>query len=121
MPPSEFRRPAFWLPLLTYLLHLANRHFWHQPLPPLLTAHLADALALPVILTLALAVQRRWIQRNASFVLPDSWILAAWAYISVWFEVVLPLFSADSVADPLDVLAYGLGALYFRLLLNRPG
>ena len=121
MLPREFRQPAFCLPLLTYLLYQANRHFWRQPLPALLTAYLSDALALPVILTLALVVQRRWVHRNPAFVLPDSWILAAWAYLAIWFEVLLPWFSPAAVADPLDVLAYGLGALYFRLLLNRPG
>ncbi|MCC2546351.1 magnesium citrate secondary transporter [Hymenobacter sp. BT175] len=118
--PREFRQAAFWLPLLTYLLYQGNRHFWQLPLPPLLTAYLSDALALPVILTLALVVQRRWVHRNPGFELPDTWILAAWIYLTIWFEVLLPRFSAAAVADPLDVLAYGLGALYFRQLLNRP-
>ncbi|MCB2410913.1 magnesium citrate secondary transporter [Hymenobacter lucidus] len=118
--PREFGRPAFWLPLLTYVLYQFNARVGHWPLPPLLTAYLSDLLAMPVILTLALVVQRRWVQRNAAFVLPDSWLLGAWLYVALWFEVALPLLSAQHVADPLDAVAYGLGTLFFRWQLNRP-
>lgn len=118
--PREFRQAAFWLPLLTYLLYQLNARVGHWPLPPLLTAYLSDLLALPVILTLALVVQRRWVQHRAAFVLPDSWLLGAWLYVAVWFEVVLPLLSAQHTADPLDAVAYGLGTLFFRWQLNSP-
>ncbi|TGE24120.1 magnesium citrate secondary transporter [Hymenobacter aquaticus] len=118
--PREFGRPAFWLPLLTYLAYQLNARLWHRPLPPLVTAYLSDLLAMPVILTLALVVQRRWVQRRAAFILPDSWLLGAWLYVSVWFELALPLLSSRHVGDPLDAVAYGLGTLFFRQLLNRP-
>ncbi|TGE28351.1 hypothetical protein [Hymenobacter metallicola] len=118
--PRECWRPAFWLPLVTYLLYQLNARFWHRPLPPPLTAYLSDLLAMPVILTLALVVQRRWVQRNPQFVLPDSWLLGAWLYISAWFELLLPLLSARHVGDPLDVAAYAAGTLFFRWVLNRP-
>ncbi|TGE16419.1 magnesium citrate secondary transporter [Hymenobacter elongatus] len=118
--PREFRRPAFWLPLLTYLLYQLNARFGHWPLPPLLTAYLSDLLALPVILTVAVVVQRRWVQRNPLFRLPDSWLVGAWLYVSLWFELALPLLSARHTADLLDVAAYGLGTLFFRWCLNRP-
>jgi hypothetical protein len=118
--PRELRRPAFWLPLLVYLLYQTNARLWHQPLPALVTAYLSDLLALPVILTLALVVQRRWVQRQAAFALPDSWLLGAWLYVSVWFELVMPWRAGTFVGDWLDVVAYGLGTLFFRQLLNRP-
>ncbi|PJJ60706.1 magnesium citrate secondary transporter [Hymenobacter chitinivorans] len=118
--PREFRRPAFWLPLLVYGLYQANARLGHYPLPTLVTAYLSDLLAMPVILTLALVVQRRWVQRRATFCLPDSWLLGAWLYVSVWFELLLPLLSARHVGDWLDVVAYGLGTVVFRQLLNRP-
>jgi hypothetical protein len=49
-----------------------------------------------------------------------TWLLLAWAYVSVWFEVLLPHFSNQAVADPLDVVAYAVGTLAFRHWLNRP-
>jgi hypothetical protein len=48
------------------------------------------------------------------------WLLAAWAYVSVFFEAVLPYFSTTAVADPFDVVAYAMGTLAFRYWLNRP-
>ncbi|MCB2379492.1 hypothetical protein LGH70_17985 [Hymenobacter sp. BT635] len=117
--PREFRRPAFWLPLLTYLLYQLNARLWHRPLPTLVTAYLSDLLAMPVILTLALVVQRRWVQHRADFRLPDSWLLGAWLYVSVWFELVMPRLSGGFVSDVLDAVAYGLGTLFFRQFLNR--
>ncbi|UOQ51973.1 magnesium citrate secondary transporter [Hymenobacter cellulosivorans] len=118
--PREFCRPAFWLPLLVYLLYQVNARFGHFPLPLLLRAYLSDLLAMPVILTLALVVQRRWVHRRTSFILPDSWLLGAWLYISVWFELLLPLLSARHTGDFFDAVAYGLGTLFYRRFLNRP-
>jgi hypothetical protein len=47
-------------------------------------------------------------------------LLAAWLYVSVLFEGLLPLLSDRYAADWLDVLAYGAGTLAFRQWLNRP-
>ena len=116
----EFRRPLFLAAALVYGLHLLNRHALHAPLPPLLTSYLADALALPVMLTLALAAQRRLGNYPPGFVLPDAWLLATWVFVSVWFEGILPHLPSQTVADPFDVLAYALGTLAFRHWLNRP-
>jgi hypothetical protein len=98
---------------------LLNRNALHSPLPAFLTSYLADALALPVILTLALAVQRRLGNHPPGFVFPNSWLLAAWLFVSVWFEAVLPHYSTRATADPLDVLAYAAGTLVFAQWLNR--
>jgi hypothetical protein len=116
----EFRRPLFVGATLLYGAYQLNRRVLHEPLPPVVTAHLADLAALPVLLTLALAAQRRLGNHSPAFVFPSSWLLAAWAFVSVWFEVLLPLFSSRAVADPLDVVAYALGTLAFRRWLNRP-
>ncbi|WP_460607894.1 hypothetical protein [Hymenobacter terrigena] len=76
---------------------------------------------MPIILTLCLAAQRRLVTHSPAFVVPDSWLLLAWLYVSVWFEALLPHFSAKAVADPLDVAAYALGTWAFRRWLNQPG
>ena len=73
-PPvwPELRQPLFGGALLLYALLQLNRRALHAPVPALLTAHLADALALPVLLTLALAVQRRLGRPAPGFVYPDA-------------------------------------------------
>ncbi|WP_052732229.1 hypothetical protein [Hymenobacter terrenus] len=116
----EFRQPLFVGAVLLYGAYQLSRWVLHVPLPLVLTSYLADLAALPVLLSLALTAQRRLGNHSPSFVFPDSWLLAAWLFVSVWFEVLLPHFSAQAVADPLDVVAYALGTLAFRRWLNRP-
>ncbi len=119
---SEFRHPLFIGAGLLYLALQLSRQVLRWPLPAVLTSYLADALAMPVMLSLALAAHRRAVVRSRAFVLPDSWLLAAWAYVSVFFEVVLPYFSAIAVGDPFDAVAYAVGTMAFRYWLNRaPG
>jgi hypothetical protein len=114
------RRPLFVAAATGYAaLQLLTRGL-HQPLPAWMSNWLADALCLPVILTLALAAQRL-LRRRPDFVLPDTWLLAAWLYVSVWFELLAPgLRPTRYTADGLDVLAYAAGAWVFRRWLNRP-
>jgi hypothetical protein len=93
------------------------RRWLHWPLPPLLAAYLSDLLCLPLMLSVALAMHRLLICRTGT--LPRSWVVAAWLAVSVWFEGLLPLWSVQATADPLDVVAYALGGLIFQRWLNR--
>jgi len=120
-PWPEFRRPLFIVCVLLYAAYQLNRYVLHRPMPELLTSYLGDLATMPVMLSLALAAQRRLVAKSRTFVLPDLWLLAAWAYVSVFFEAVLPYFSATAVGDPFDVVAYAVGTLAFRHWLNRPG
>ncbi|MDQ2793702.1 MAG: magnesium citrate secondary transporter [Bacteroidota bacterium] len=119
-PWPEFRQPLFVGAVLLHGLLQLNRRVLHATLPTPLTSYLADLLALPVLLTLALAAQRWLGPQPATFVFPDAWLLATWLGISVWFEALLPQFSAHAISDPFDVLAYALGTLAFRRSLNQP-
>jgi hypothetical protein len=116
----ELTRPLFVGALLLYGLRLTNRYWLQWPLPPLFTSYLSDLAAMPVMLTLALAVYRRTVARSRAFVLPAAWLAWSWVAVSLWFEGIVPLFAARAVADLLDVLAYGAGTLAFRRWLNRP-
>ncbi|MFC7670247.1 hypothetical protein ACFQT0_24920 [Hymenobacter humi] len=107
--------------VLVYAAFQLNRYVGHWPVPALLSSYLGDVASMPVILSVALAAQRRLVMHSRTFVFPWSWLLAAWAYVSVWFELALPYFSARAVADPLDVVAYAVGTLAFGRWLNRPG
>lgn len=95
------------------LLELNKVYIW-----PLHT-HLDDLLALPIILTVALAVERAYF-RAPRFILPLRFSLLALLLFSVVFELVLPLFSPKHTADALDVVAYAIGGAVFHKVLNRP-
>ncbi|RFP66569.1 hypothetical protein D0N36_02340 [Hymenobacter lapidiphilus] len=123
--PAELRHPLFVAGVVTYLLLILYKTGsplvagWPQP-PVLLRAHLADALALPLLLTLELWGLRRFYFRQPAFVLPRSWIFSSWLAFSLWFEWLLPRFDARATADWRDVLAYALGGLVFARWMNRP-
>ena len=118
---SEFRRPLFLGAVLLFGGQQLLRHVLSVPVPALLTAYLGDVVSMPIMLTLALFAQRCLVAHSRTFVFPSSWLLFAWLYVSVWFEVLLPCFSARAVADPFDVGAYALGTLAFSHWLNRAG
>lgn len=118
---APLRRPLLVGSAALYGLLQLLAHYRPHALPTWASSWLADALAMPIILTLALVVQRG-LRRRPTFVLPDAWLLAAWLYVSLWFELLAPwLRPTRYTADWLDVLAYALGTLAFRRWLNRPG
>ncbi|TXK33742.1 hypothetical protein FVR03_18975 [Pontibacter qinzhouensis] len=104
---------CFFLFLLNQVLELAGFYIW-----PLHT-HLDDLLCLPLVLTLVLSVERRYFN-SPEFVLPLSYVLSAFVFITVVFELLLPLFYTRFTADAFDVLAYAAGGITFHLLLNKP-
>lgn len=122
--PRELRHPLFLAGTALYVVVVVHKYGGplspRWPLPNLVRFHLADFLALPLELTLALFVLRRWYFRRPGFVLPTSWIFSSGLVFAVWFEGILPHFDARATADPLDVVAYALGGLVFWRWLNRP-
>lgn len=103
---------------LLYVGLRLGRHGLRQPLPSLVSSYLGDLLCMPLLLSLSLAAHRLLISRRGT--LPITWLVGAWACVSVWFEGLLPLWSARAVADPFDVVAYALGTWAFHHWLNRP-
>jgi hypothetical protein len=119
--PAELRQPLFLVLAGLYLFSLLNRHYRFWALPAALNSHLADLLALPLLLTVTLSVMRRQYFRQPAFVLPGSWVASTWLSTSGLFEVLLPLLRPHAFrADWLDVVAYGLGGVVFWRWLNRP-
>lgn len=114
----ELRHPLFVGATGLYGLYKLTRFFHWVTLPAWVTAYLADLACMPVLLTLTLVVQRR-LTRNLAFTFPDSWLVAAWLYVAVVFELLMPHWSARYVHDPLDVIAYAIGTLAFRYWLNH--
>lgn len=115
--PAVLRHPLFWGCAMLYGGYQLNHYWLRQPLPLALTFYLRDLLCLPLMLSLALAAHQLVYDRQAT--LPVSWVLAAWAAVALWFEVLLPRWAPHAVADAWDVLAYGIGALIFHRWLNK--
>ena len=116
MPARRFaycREPLFALAALLYACNSA----WWKPCAPdeawFVRGYLGDVLCLPVLLPATLWLQRR-LGLRAHDEPPSPWEwLGHWALWSVCFELVgpaLPLLVPGAVRDPLDVVAYGIGA-----------
>ena len=119
--PPELRHPLFLALAALYVFSFCNRRWQVVALPALVDFHLADVLALPLLLTLGLSVMRRLYFRQPTFVLPAPWIFSTWLVVSLWFELLLPhLRPGTATADGLDVGAYAVGGLVFWRWLNRP-
>jgi len=86
---------------------------------PFVHSYLDDLLAMPVVLGLTLQVYQ-WIHPGKNhFVFTKVQILVAVVYYSLLFEVILPLWSSRYISDPLDVLFYLLGAIWFYIWINE--
>lgn len=103
---------------LVWLLIKTSRNFGLSI--PGFNNHLTDLLAIPVISNLALAFQRKFIEKSEIYCLKPGHILFIVAYTALVFEFILPRYSDNYIADILDVLMYVLGGLIFWSLMNRP-
>jgi hypothetical protein len=81
--------------------------------------YLDDLTLLPIILGIALIIQRKKISKNNEYKFNRVLILFAWLYFCIMFELVIPHLSKSFTADWLDCIAYGLGAYYFDKLINK--
>jgi hypothetical protein len=85
---------------------------------PLLHAYLDDLLCMPVILSLTLYIFRKFVLNNPSFRFSGQQVIWAVIYFSMMFEIFLPQYSDEYVADSFDVIAYAIGALIFHYTIN---
>ncbi|GAB3294897.1 hypothetical protein [Hymenobacter tenuis] len=118
--PAELRQPLFVAGAGLYVVLQGNRRLVQVPLPSLLNSYLADVLALPLLLTLALWYMRRVYFRKPGFVLPGSWVFSTWLAVVVGFELLLPIWRPTATPDPWDAAAYAVGGLVFWRWMNRP-
>ena len=88
--------------------------------PPPISWYFEDVIALPIILGIALAaiqsLRTNW--RNYTIRLRDLWVIVV--LFSVHFELIMPSISAKHTQDPVDVICYLFGAMFFMLLMNKP-
>lgn len=92
------------------IIHIGR---WSRRPIPYLNSWLTDVVFIPVIAHIALVFTRRYIVRNTAYRYPLSYLLLAALYVSVIYELVFPRFHFHSVGDPLDVISYFGGSLFY--------
>lgn len=96
---------AAWL-----LIHICR---WaHYPIP-LLNNWLTDFLFVPAVAHIALTLTQQLFLRNPAYRYPLHFLLLAALYVSIVFEIVLPRYYSFTTGDPVDVICYFAGALFY--------
>lgn len=89
------------------------------PAIPFLHTYLEDLVAIPLILKTALIIVQGIIGRKKTIEISASEILIITGLFSVYYELLLPTFNEQFYSDPLDVICYFIGALFFMRFLRR--
>jgi hypothetical protein len=110
--------PWFLLGCAVWLISFTCRKL-HHPLP-YVNGYLTDAFAIPVIANLGLWFQRVVVVKNIHYILPHSLIIFVVIYVTVVFEVILPLYSSRYTSDYIDVMEYLAGGIFFYKVMNKP-
>ncbi len=89
-------------------------------LPPMAASYADDLLCLPLVLGLILWAHRKLLDRGSAYTLPRFHGLLTLFLFASYFEALLPHLNSSAIADPWDLLMYGLGYLVFEMVMNKP-
>jgi hypothetical protein len=103
---------AAWL-----MIHICT---WLHVCPIWLSNYADDVLFIPVIMGLALALQRRFLVHNVFFCFKWYYGLIVVMYAFIVFELIFPQINPHFTRDVWDGAAYFSGYLLFQFTLNKP-
>lgn len=110
--------PWFILGCLTWVIIYSSRKFGHPV--PWFNGYIDDFFAIPVIANIALCYMRVMVIRSTYYVLSAWKVVFIVLYVSLVFEVLLPLISKTYTGDWIDASLYVVGGTFFYLVMNRP-
>jgi len=112
--------PKFWwLSLALFILHQFVEKIMHWHLP-IVDSYLDPLLSMPIILGIHLAERRVLFDEKKDFILPIFEVIVILVFFALIFEWGLPHWFDGFVYDPLDFVAYAIGALFFIAFINKP-
>jgi len=107
----------FILSIVLYAIVQLSRHYEFY-LPEFLNNYLTDFLCMPIVLTLCL-FGIRVIHKKEHLELNGFMIISMTLFYAVLFEFILPKYSTNYTADPLDVMMYFFGTLFFWVIRTK--
>jgi len=80
-------------------------------IPAVLNSYLTDCIAVPVLAHTTITIAKRYftLSKNHIFI----YLFALALYISIIFEILMPLLSSKYTSDTVDVFCYFAGALFY--------
>jgi len=91
-----------------------------HPMPPLINGYVDDAFAIPVIANLSLCYMRVFVIGSNYYVLSAWKVTFIVVYLTLVFEVLLPLISKTYTSDWIDAGLYVVGGFFFYFVMNKP-
>ena len=110
--------PWFILGCIIWVVIYSTRKFGHAI--PFINGFIDDAFAIPVIANLTLCYMRVVVIRSNYYILSPWKVTFIVAYVSLVFEVFLPLLSKRYTGDWIDALLYVIGGVFFYFVMNKP-
>jgi hypothetical protein len=104
---------AFCIIWLIVFIATKNQIYFYWPIQ----FYLIDLIAVPIISQLCLWWMR--LIHSSTYKLGIWQVIFIVANLSVVFEGVLPNYNTRYIADVLDVLAYGLGGIFYYQIMNK--
>ncbi len=86
--------------------------------PKVINNYLTDFLCLPIVLSICL-FGVRFFKSDQNLKLSFWMVFVIFLQYAVLFEFVLPKYSDLYTSDAYDVVAYGVGALFFLIIQNQ--
>ena len=86
--------------------------------PDLIQFYLNDLLVVPIVATLGMWLMR-WVLQQRDLVLVQWQVIFIVVAFSVVFEMVLPFLMKRYTGDPIDVLMYFIGGLFYWKIMNK--
>lgn len=102
--------------LLAGLIHVAQQVSF--VLPSWINNYMNDFFCMPLVLFVCQYAVRK-IKSNRGLRLPLSLIFSVTLYYAIYFEYYLPKVSPRYTGDPVDVILYFSGSLFFYFMENR--
>lgn len=107
-----------WHILAFSALYLLMHFFQNNALgPELLRYYLKDILLVPMLLFSIIVVAKLF---KLKINVGNKEIIAAFLYCVLAFEIIIPLTSENRSFDWFDILAYGLGAIWYLSFYKQP-
>ncbi|WPP51121.1 magnesium citrate secondary transporter [Catalinimonas niigatensis] len=109
------------LVLIAILVFLTNQILERvlQYYIPYVHAYLDDLVCMPVVLGISMQVMQYLRTSKGLYFLSKSHVLLAFGYISIMFEIILPIFSDTYTSDPWDVVCYAAGSwIYYQTVIK---
>lgn len=105
-----------WFYLILFIFIL-NRYCFRPTGNIFLDGWLNDLLCIPILLELVQVSMQLIIRKN--YVLNKFQVIISIIYCSLLFEYFLPIYSNTFCSDPIDVICYLIGGIFWKFILNK--